>query len=282
MAKQAKAPPQPTFATIPPFYGDEETGEPDKPSPYDLEDWDVMNAAVTGVAAYTGWQKIQHDPTEAEARATYAEHVARHLVGVFPNARVSVEAYATAAGEELAGYSADILKGIGQRARRTLKTLPPIAQLVEWAEAESRKRTRQLVAYEAALERHADHLALGRQQAERIALKIGQAELHPELTADAIQRVFRFITLHPMGIKSPHRRDHPWRVADALNQALDQGSRDAAALALGALNGAAREDAITDDEWRETRPQREAARRALVMDIAARLGLPWPANEPAP
>ena len=282
MAKQVKAPPQPTFATIPPFWGDDETGEPDKPSPYDLEDCDVMDAAVTGVTAYRAWRKIQDDPAETEARATYAEHVARHLVGVFPNVRISADAYATAAGEELAGYSADIIKGIGQRARRTLKTLPPIAQLVEWAEAESRRRTRQLWAYEAALARHADCLALGRQQAERIALKIEQAGLHPELTADAIQRVFRFITLHPMGIKSPHRRDHPWRVADALNQALEQGSRDAADLASTALNSATREDAMTDDEWRESGRQRDAERSALVIEIAARLGLPWPANELSP
>lgn len=281
MAKQAKAPPQPTFAVIPPFYGDDETGEPDKPSPYDLEDWDVMNAAVTTVAACKTWLAVQEDPTEAQARQDYAEHMARHLTGVFPNVRVSVEAYATAAGEELGIYSADIVKGIGQRARRTLKTLPPIAQLLEWAEAESRKRKRQLWAYEAALSVHAGCIAAGKREAERIAQAVAQAGLHPELTADAIQRVFRFITLHPMGIK-PDRRSHPWIVADALNDALAKGEGKAADLALSGLRGAEREDAIPDDEWRESWPQREAERSALVREIATGLGRPWPANEPSP
>lgn len=148
MAKKQTAPALPTFPKTPDFWGDEETGKPERLSPDELEDPDILSVAKNTLAQLEAWRAAQENPDEAEARQCYAENVALHLVGVFPNARISAEAYAAAAGEDLVEYSADIVRAMAQRARRTLKTVPPLAQLLEWCKAESEKRYEQLMAYQ--------------------------------------------------------------------------------------------------------------------------------------
>ena len=97
MAKKQTAPALPTFPKTPDFWGDEETGKPERLSPYELEDPDILPVAKNTLAQLEAWRAAQENPDEAEARQCYAENVARHLVGVFPNARISAEAYAAAA-----------------------------------------------------------------------------------------------------------------------------------------------------------------------------------------
>ena len=297
MAKKQTAPALPTFPKTPDFWGDEETGKPERLSPDELEDDVTLPVARDTLAQLEAWRAAQENPDEAEARQTYAENVARHLVGVFPNARISAEAYAAAAGEDLAEFSADIVRAMAQRARRTLKTLPPLAQLLEWCKAESEKRYEQLFAYRSDLAAYRAALEAGQREAATIAESAGKAGL--PITAEAVARVHRMITGRSIGIK-PGLRDKwvwtsyggtlrktdehhaAWRLSEALQRRLAGGEAEAMRLftRLDAL--ALRREALPetgDDsppDHRALWDAFEADLRPVEAEAAAWLGLPCP------
>lgn len=297
MAKKQTAPALPTFPKTPDFWGDEETGKPERLSPYELEDPDILPVAKNTLAQLEAWRAAQENPDEAEARQHYAENVARHLVGVFPNARITAEAYAAAAGEDLAEYSADIVRAVAQRARRTLKTLPPLAQLLEWCEAESKKRMAQLYAYRSDLAGYRATLEAGQREAATIAESAGKAGL--PITAEAVARVHRLITWKSIGIKPGLREkwewtdyggtfrktdEHhaAWRLSEALQRRLTGGEAEALRLftRLDAL--ALRREALLETgdesppEHRALWDTFEADVKPVVAEAAAWLGLPCP------
>ncbi|MCA3361566.1 MAG: hypothetical protein ING08_16015 [Roseomonas sp.] len=297
MAKKQTAPALPTFPKTPDFWGDEETGKPERLSPFELEDPDILPVVQNTLAQLEAWRAAQENPDEAEARQCYAENVARHLVGVFPNARISAEAYAAAAGEDLAEYSADIVRAMAQRARRTLKTLPPLAQLLEWCKAESEKRMAQLFAYRDDLREYRRTLEAGQREAAAIAESARCDGL--QVSPEAVARVHRMITGHNIGIK-PGLRDKwewcargmelrktdehhaAWRLSEALQRRLAGGEAEAMPLftRLDAL--ALRREALPetgDDsppDHRALWDAFEADVRPVVAEAAAWLGLPCP------
>ncbi|WP_431269782.1 hypothetical protein [Dankookia sp. P2] len=271
---------QPTFAACNLDCWDEDTNQPSKPSPYELEDPDVMASVRTDVDRFKAWWAIQTDEAETEAREAYGASAARYLVGIFPNARVSVEAYASGAGEELSRFSADIAKLVCQRARRRLKALPPIAQLVDWAEAETEKRERQWRAYEAALASHARAIAAGEREAGQIAERAAAAGLQPPMDADAVLRLHMVLTLHPMGI-DPDYGNWTWKCARALFRQISHGDGAAAAhanLLLEARGQYERRDAAasTLEEQNAAWRDYEARREPLIRSLADALGMPVP------
>ena len=248
----------PTHATGLTLYWDDEKNQPDPVTAADIENYDVREAAETFLAEYEAWKQIEADQAEAEARRLYAEHVARHLVGVFPNARVAADAYATAIGEELGNRSADLLKLVAQRVRRTSKTLPPIAALVEMVEAEASKRHRQAAAYRKGMTAHADAIAAGRRTAQEMAAEIA---LHaPDIDADAIADLWKLLAVVPLGITLPTSwRDAQQTAADLrrLVKLMQNGDADAIETARGAVaelrtasaQCTAAEDAEDDVYW---------------------------------
>lgn len=297
MVKKQTAPALPTFPKTPDFWGDEETGKPERLSPEELEEPHILSVARDTLAQLEAWRAAQENPDEAEARQYYAENVARHLVGVFPNARISAEAYAAAAGEDLAEYSADIVRAMAQRARRTLKTLPPLAQLLEWCKAASEKRMAQLDAYRDDLRDYRLTLEAGQREAAKIAESAVTAGL--PITAEAVARVHRLITGRSIGIK-PGLRDEwvwtsyggtlrktdehhaAWRLSEALQRRLAAGEAEALPLftRLDAL--APRREALPetgDDsppDHRALWDAFEADLKPLVAEAADWLGLPCP------
>jgi hypothetical protein len=297
MAKKQTAPALPTFPKTPDFWGDEETGKPERLSPEELEEPHILSVARDTLTQLEAWRAAQENPDEAEARQCYAENVARHLVGVFPNARISAEAYAAAAGEDLAEYSADIVRAMAQRARRTLKTLPPLAQLLEWCKAESEKRMAQLDAYRDDLRAYRFTLENGEREAAKIAESAVTAGL--PITAEAVERVHRLITGRSIGIKPGLREklvttargmefrktdEHhaAWRLSEALQRRLCNGEAEAMPLftRLGAL--AMRREALPEI-GDDTPPEHyalwhafDADLKALVAEAADWLGLPYP------
>jgi hypothetical protein len=297
MAKKQTAPGLPTFPKTPDFWGDEETGKPERLCPFELEDDDILPVARDTLAQLEAWRAVQENPDEAEARQAYAENVARHLVGVFPNARISAEAYAAAAGEDLAEYSADIVRAMAQRARRTLKTLPPLAQLLEWCEAESQKRMAQLFAYRDDLAAYRRTIESGQREAAKIAESAVTAGL--SITAEAVARVHRLITGRSIGIK-PGLRDKwewtsyggtlrktdehhaAWRLSEALQRRLAGGEAGALPVfnRLDAL--ALQREALPDTGDDSPREHHalwnafEADLKPLVAEAADWLGLPRP------
>jgi hypothetical protein len=292
MAKKQTAPALPTFPKTPDFWGDEETGKPERLSPYELEDPDILPVAKNTLAQLEAWRAAQENPDEAEARQCYAENVARHLVGVFPNARISAEAYAAAAGEDLAEYSADIVRAMAQRARRTLKTLPPLAQLLEWCKAESEKRMAQLFAYRDDLREYRRTLEAGQREAATIAGSAQSAGL--QVSPEAVARVHRMITGHNIGIK-PDLRDKwgrilrntdetlaAWRLSEALQRRLAGGEAEAIRLVTRLDALALRREALPetgDDsppDHRALWDAFEADLRPVEAEAAAWLGLPCP------
>jgi hypothetical protein len=297
MAKKQTAPALPTFPKTPDFWGDEETGKPERLSPDELEDDVTLPVARDTLAQLEAWRAAQENADEAEARQCYAENVARHLVGVFPNARISAEAYAAAAGEDLAEYSADIVRAMAQRARRTLKTLPPLAQLLEWCKAESEKRMAQLFAYRSDLAAYRATLEAGQREAATIAESASKAGL--PIAAEAVARVHRLITWRSIGIK-PGLRDKwewcargmecrktdehhaAWRLSEALQRRLAAGEAEAMPL-FTRLNALALRREALPETGDDSPPEHnalwdafEADLRPVEAEAAAWLGLPCP------
>jgi DNA-binding FrmR family transcriptional regulator len=237
MAKaKTAAVPQPTFAECKAEYWDEENNRPDCPSPDELEDWDVMQAAKSHIASVHRWLGIQEDPAEAHARAEYAAHAALYLSGIFPHARVNGPSFAAAAGEELGRFSADIVKMIAERARRTSKTLPSIAQMLEWADAEHQRRTAQSAAYIRALAAREMALEQGRRRAASFveqAAKAGLVELPTE--ADLLT-IHESLADGPLGIEPKHsaQRLDRSRKVHRLYGLIGSGSAEAAHFAIAA------------------------------------------------
>ncbi len=188
----------PTFARCRAEHWDEEANRPDTATPDDMESYDVAEAVTGFLRDYAEWRRIEADETEAEARRAYAEHMARYLVGVFPNAKVNPDAYAKAVGEDLAHRSADILKDVGQKVRRTSKTLPTIAVLIDMAETEATRRNKQAAAYRSAVEEHRAALERGKRLAEDFAK--AAAAIAPDLDAEAIAALWREIAGTTIGI----------------------------------------------------------------------------------
>ncbi|MGC5198345.1 hypothetical protein, partial [Aphanothece microscopica] len=157
MVKMVKAAPanSPTFAACRVEHWDDEKNQPDPLEAEDYEDCDVKEAADRFLCDYGAWRKIQADPAEAQARRAYAEKGAAHLVAIYPNVRISAENYAAAVGEDLAEYSADIVKMVVERTRRTSKTLPTIAVLRDMAANEAERRDKQAAVYRRVTEDHA-------------------------------------------------------------------------------------------------------------------------------
>jgi len=210
---------------------DEAAKKPARSSPASLDDsgGEMAQDETRRLAAFKEWLAIQQDAGEADARRAYAENAARYLVGVFPNARINTEAYATAAGEDLAHYSADIIKAAAERARRTLKTLPPLATLLEWCEAENQKRLIQLRALQDDLEQYRLAIEAGLSRAAEIAAAAAKNGL--PITADAVARVHRLVTQRKIGIKPECEfRRRFARVSKALRDRLANG--DAEVLAI--------------------------------------------------
>jgi len=231
MAKKPTATPiaakQPTFAECKAEFWDDERDRPDSPDPRDMTDYDTRICAEKFIAAARRWLDIQNDKAEAQARAEYASHAAKYLVGLFPNARVNVDAFAMAAGEDLGNYSADIVKLVAEKARRTSKTLPSLAQLLEWCEQESKRRREQLYAYYRAQEEHRNAIERGRRHAKELADKVAGHCTSTAVTAKALAAVYATVTRVPMGL----RANGP--DAGAIERAmLKASSGDGAAVAV--------------------------------------------------
>ena len=197
---------------------------------------------------YEAWTRIEVDQAEAEARRLYAEHVARHLVGVFPNTRISAATYASAIGQELGHRSADLLKLVAQRVRRTCKTLPSIAALIEMVEAEADKRHRQAAVYAKALRAHADAIADGQRRAQAIAEQI--APYAPDIDANSITKLWYEVVLWPIGIW-PDGFEQRAADLEQLFTLMQHGDAEAIEMARGALaemRGAWARQAAAEDE----------------------------------
>lgn len=242
----------PTHATGLVIAWDDKKDRPDPVTATEVEDRGREHFE-TFLREYEAWKRIEADQTEAEARRLYAEQVARHLVGVFPNARVSAEAYAAAIGEELGHRSADLLKLVAQRVRRTSKTLPPIATLIEMVESEADKRHRQAAVYAEALRAHADAIADGQRRAQAIAEQI--APYAPDIDANSIAKLWYELVLWPIGIPPDGGEQ---RAADltqlfTLMRRGDAGAIEMARSALAETRKAEARQAAAEDQaapWR--------------------------------
>ncbi|MGK7871449.1 hypothetical protein [Falsiroseomonas sp. E2-1-a20] len=226
---------EPTFATIACQYWDEETDAPYSPRVEDLVCADGREDAEGFLRDHADWLRITHDTAEADARRQYAEHAGAYLAGIFPNARVNPSAFSAACGEELGCYSADIVRLVGQRARRSAKALPPIATLIEWAELEAKRRRRQAKAYEDALRAYHDAVARG---AKMVAQMVGDLALHlPAVDADTLAGWWRAVTDYPAGIE-PVDKATARKIADLrrLLSSVQRGDENAAAVARSMLD----------------------------------------------
>lgn len=203
------------------------------------------------------WRRIQSDPDEAQARKDYASHAARYLAGIFPNARVNAEAYGEAAGEELGRYSADIVKAVAERARRTSKTLPSIAQLLEWARTDSERRNAQYDALQRAMHDYEAAIRRGQEQAREVIEKGGLAD---RLTPETLAQFHRGLTFHSIGIKPrpPGEVADGWAFpdyaakADALYRLVIRGHEGATDWLAEAARESERLHSVVDaaNEWR--------------------------------
>jgi hypothetical protein len=159
-----------------------------------------LSAARDFIKQFWRWRNIQTDPDEARAREEYAAHIARYLVGVFPNARLNVEAFAIAAGEDLGQFSADIVKLVAQTARRSSKTLPSLAHLLELAMAEEQRRWAQLDALEQAMREYKKAIDRGQDQARDV---INRGNLTGRFTPEQLDRFHWRLAGYSMGIQPP-------------------------------------------------------------------------------
>lgn len=171
--------------------------------------------------------------------------------GIFPNARVNVAAYGEAAGEELGRYSADIVKLTAERARRTSKTLPSIAQLVEWAVAEAKQREQQHRAFQTAMRGYRAAIKRGEEQAHAMIEKAG---LSDRLTLESLDNFHRGLTGDSLGIQPEPPivysggRSMPCYVTQmtALYRLISQGHEGAAAWLVTAACESERLHALVD------------------------------------
>jgi hypothetical protein len=178
-------------------WADDEAGGLWVPSISEIKN-DMLDIIVEFIGKYDKWWRIQCDPDEADARKDYANHAAQYLTGIFPNARVNVAAYGEAAGEELGRYSADIVKLVAERARRSSKTLPSVAQLVEWAVAEAKQREKQHRAFQTAMRDYNAAINRGEDQARAMIEKAG---LSDRLTPESLGNFHRGLTGDSLGIQ---------------------------------------------------------------------------------
>lgn len=201
--------PLPTFCTMPEISWDDERNAPDPLSARDMDSEETREWAEEMCKALEAWRDVRDDPREADARRAYAEHVARYLVGIFPNARVNAEAYAMAAGEELGMFSGDVVKLVGQRARRSSKTLPSIAHLFEWAEAETKRRNAQGAECIKARAKYEMQIQAGREKAEATVCALHERGRCLDLTPEHLRIIHYQIAGASLGIEcdgAPTRR----------------------------------------------------------------------------
>jgi hypothetical protein len=245
----------PTFATLDTTgYWDSEAGKPAPHTGDDLTCDETREVFLKPwLAAWAEWRRIQNDPAEAPARRTYAEHCARHLVGIYPNVRVSPDAYAAAMGEELGGYSADVVKQATQQARRTCKTLPTVAHLVEAADTEVNRRNAIARVMQGALVEYDARCRQGALESERLATTVRR--MAPLLTGDAIDGLFRDVAGAGLGFSaSPFYRERRGDVRAAL-ALVKGGDREVATLLenlvidLAALRAAMAAAGDDDGRW---------------------------------
>lgn len=231
-------------------WADDEAGGLWVPSISDIKN-DTLDIIVEFIGNYDKWWRIQCDPDEADARKDYANHAAQYLTGIFPNARVNVAAYGEAAGEELGRYSADIVKLTAERARRTSKTLPSIAQLVEWAVAEAKQREQQHRAFQTAMRGYRAAIKRGEEQAHAMIEKAG---LSDRLTLESLDNFHRGLTGDSLGIQPEPPivysggRSMPCYVTQmtALYRLISQGHEGAAAWLVTAACESERLHALVD------------------------------------
>lgn len=250
--------------------------------------WEDMTQFMEQVR---NWWRIQDDPDEAAARTDYASHAARYLAGIFPNARVNVEAFAAAAGEDLGRFSADIVKMVAEKARRTSKTLPSLAQLLEWAKAEAERRSVQYDVFLTAMRDFDAAIERGRAQAREVIEKGG---LTGRLTVELLETFHRGLTLHSIGIQPPPPivygcgRSVPCYVTKmtALYRMVMNGHEGAAewlvnaATESGGLAALAREASASDpkgDHWRAWHDHAANCRAPLIDLLDAQMS-PSPAG----
>jgi hypothetical protein len=197
----------------------------------------------------------------------------------------------------LAEYSADIVRAMAQRARRTLKNLPPLAQLLEWCEAESKKRMAQIYAYWNDLGEYSRTIESGQREAAKVAESAVTAGL--PITAEAVARVHRLITGRSIGIRPGLREklvttargmefrktdEHhaAWRLSEALQRRLANGEAEALPL-FTRLDALALQREALPETGDDSPPEQhalwdahEADLKALVAEAADWLGLPCP------
>lgn len=287
---------QPTFADAKSIleFWDYEEDAPCQPSAADLEDYETAEAMGRFHKAFWAWRRIEIDEDEAAARAEYASHAAQYLAGIFPNARVNVAAYGEAAGEELGRFSADIVKIVAERARRTSKTLPSIAQLVEWAEAESERRWRQERAYIRAMVDHESAVNRGRDQATQLQERLQGKGIADAPAAETLLGLYRGVVEVRWGLDpSTATQRETARKLRAVFTRMEQG--DMAALQFAREHGAkllaarleqdAAEEAFNAAMTPETDARFDAAIKALntaTEDARAALEALGDGNPPKP
>ena len=169
------------------------------PDPWEL-DGEQLPEVEKFIKQFWQWRLIQTDPDEAMAREAYATHAARNLVGLYPNSRVNADAFAIAAGEDLGQFSADIVKLVAQTARRSSKTLPSLAHLLELAMAEEQRRWAQLNALEQAMREYKKAIDRGQDQARDV---INRGGLAGRLTPERLGTFHRRLAGFSMGIQPP-------------------------------------------------------------------------------
>lgn len=228
------------------------------------------------LAAYDTWRLTQSKPAEAPARAAYVDRVARHLIGVYPGVRIAPDAYAAAMVEDLSSFSADVVRLAAQRSRRTCKTLPTIAHMLEACQVEVGQRQaiagtlrRAIAEYEAAI-------AKGSAEADSIAVRVSTTA--PDLTVSAVRTLFDDLCGSPLGF-APEGSDKR-EARDAVRTALrlaEQGDGDAARLLCAAATELAslsqRVATSDDDAWfaaSTARRESAAAFRALLVEFATK------------
>ena len=250
---------QPTFAECVMEFWDDETGKPDQPSAAQVEDLDTAEAIARFQKGFLEWRRIQDDDGEAEARVEYASHAALYLTGIYPNCRINPPSYAAAAGEELGRFSGDIVKMVAERARRSSKTLPSVAHLVEWAQAEHDRRWKQQRALHGAVREYNAAIERGHAQAKQLCERLEGIGAADGLTADILLDLFQTMVGSPWGIDPGH--DHGKKIASNLRRVFSRMEKgDVAAI------GFARDASST---LAATRLEEEAAEQAGVAEQSA-------------
>ena len=253
MSKQSKTP-APTFATL--------TTKLDELDSRDLCDGELATCARQWLADFDEWRRITNDHTEAEARAEYARHTARHLVEVFPNARVGVATYAEAMGEDIADYSADVIRLVAKRWRATRKSLPTIADMREGCEAEARERWKWRNHFSGAIAAHEASIQKGQEQAARWAADM--AKHGATITAAEILHFYDSVMLYPLGIDQPdYRKQEAAQLKSVFRTAATGAASARDWIAAAMVEASAAEQRVTElgaEAYPEGRQGDEAAK----------------------